>query len=68
MKKVKERQILHDSTYMRYLFKFIVAKGRKVVASGWLMREMECCCLMAIEFVLQGENGLTSAPQQCEYA
>lgn len=53
---------------MRYLFKFIVAKGRKVVASGWLMREMECCCLMAIEFVLQGENGLTSAPQQCEYA
>ena len=52
---------------MRYLFKFIVAKDRKVVARGWVMRETECCCLMAIEFVLQDENGWTSAPQQCEY-
>lgn len=41
---------------MKYLFKFIVAKGRKVIARGWVTRETECYCLMAIEFVLQDET------------
>ena len=45
-------QILHDSTYIRYLkiVTLIKADGRMVVCKDWEKEEKGSCCSMAIKF------------------